>query len=722
MRMKLKNPYLTSYMCLAIVCCFSLLILFPFINHTSIAQTQRQYYQKKAELIAGDLEAQLRAFDEIALQISIDSKYQPYYIQDNVYNEMVMLEDFEQYSHYSALTDQYFLFYGNKKIYLSSGNTTDLDIYLEKLPEDSQKEVLEALLEDRRLEVLSSNRNLYMMIPLRVYEKSKKASAVLCFVIPDEKLRERFRMISGGMEGNIALYGDGGLLYCNQEEPCAEGQKDVLTVSLSKGAYKICYLPKREGFMWTGLLVQQILFVLVTALLLLLTASILARKSYGTILDITRTYRGKVTMPEKAPYDNALEEINYMMDRLLETNALANEQINKKQELLRRQVLRMLLEGNYSHDIETHLDRLQIRFPGRYFFVVSIFFDSDEGVTKGFLGELQRELEEISFDEETESLYTVCDYEKMRISAICCVGEEGQKDEMIELICEMAESYAYVPVFGIGNLYTSLTSLSGSWLESIDNIHKNIARHKERGKAQECLYGMPFYHDADELYRISSALSKGDEAEAMAGLDRYIAQLESWQMSILMQQCVFSNFLSEIARVARECQVVLSNQSISLIVSARSVESFQEAAWKLIQEFCESIQELRSRIENSESRRIYEYVSEHFAEYDLSIEKVASDLGTSVPVVRKAVLEHTGKKYKDYIIFLRIEYAKRLLLKGDLTVAEICQRVGYGNLAHFFKLFKEMTGMTPAKYRKGVTENMEEEPSMKEEPSAEGEV
>ena len=77
MRMKLKNPYLTSYMCLAIVCCFSLLILFPFINHTSIAQTQRQYYQKKAELIAGDLEAQLRAFDEIALQISIDSKYQP---------------------------------------------------------------------------------------------------------------------------------------------------------------------------------------------------------------------------------------------------------------------------------------------------------------------------------------------------------------------------------------------------------------------------------------------------------------------------------------------------------------------------------------------------------------------------------------------------------------------------------------------------------------------
>ncbi|MCI9230548.1 MAG: helix-turn-helix transcriptional regulator [Lachnospiraceae bacterium] len=701
--MKLKNPYLTSYMCLAICCCVSLFILFPFINHTSIAQTQREYYQKKTELIVSDFETQLSAFDEIALQISIDSKYQPYYLQENMYNEIVMLEDFEQYSHYSALTDDYFLYYGARKIYLSSGSTTDLDIYLKKLPEDSKKKIIEVLAEvGQEKKILSLEQNLYVLIPLRVYEKSKKVSAVLCCVIPEANLQERFQIVSGGMEGNISLYGDDGLLFCNQSKPCEDGQSDVLTAYTTNGIYKICYLPSRQGFIWTRLLVLQVLSVLMAALMLFLTANMLARRSYGTILDITRTYRSRVKMPEKASYDNALEEINYMMDRLLETNALANEQIKKKQEMLRKQVLHMLLVGNYSHDITAHLDKLQIRFPGRYFFVTSILYDSDEGVTKEFLSQLSEELERISLDEEKESLYTVCDYEKMRISAICSIQEEDQKEELVELVCEMAESFAYEPVFGIGNLYPNLSSLSGSWLESIDNIHQNIAGHP------------PFFHDADELYRISSSLSKGDEADAMAGLARYIDQLESMQMSILLQQCVFSDFLSEIARVARECQVVLSNQSLSLIVSARSVESFQEAAQNLIKEFCESVQELRSRIENSESRRIYEYVSEHFAEYDLSIEKVASDLGTSVPVVRKALLEHTGKKYKDHIIFLRIEYAKRLLLKGDLTVAEICQQVGYGNLAHFFKLFKEMTGVTPAKYRKGVTENMEEEPSMKE--------
>ena len=108
---------------------------------------------------------------------------------------------------------------------------------------------------------------------------------------------------------------------------------------------------------------------------------------------------------------------------------------------------------------------------------------------------MSEELERISLDEEKESLYTVCDYEKMRISAICSIQEEDQKEELVELVCEMAESFAYEPVFGIGNLYPNLSSLSGSWLESIDNIHQNIAGHP------------PFFHDADELYRISSSIS-----------------------------------------------------------------------------------------------------------------------------------------------------------------------------------------------------------------------
>jgi YesN/AraC family two-component response regulator len=37
-------------------------------------------------------------------------------------------------------------------------------------------------------------------------------------------------------------------------------------------------------------------------------------------------------------------------------------------------------------------------------------------------------------------------------------------------------------------------------------------------------------------------------------------------------------------------------------------------------------------------------------------------------------------------------------------VAEVCERVGYGNISYFIRLFREVTGVTPAKYRRDVVE------------------
>jgi len=58
----------------------------------------------------------------------------------------------------------------------------------------------------------------------------------------------------------------------------------------------------------------------------------------------------------------------------------------------------------------------------------------------------------------------------------------------------------------------------------------------------------------------------------------------------------------------------------------------------------------------------------------------------------------TGKTYKDYVVGLRMEYAKQLLQSGDLSVAEISMMVGYSSVSYFIRIFKEETGVTPAKY------------------------
>lgn len=52
------------------------------------------------------------------------------------------------------------------------------------------------------------------------------------------------------------------------------------------------------------------------------------------------------------------------------------------------------------------------------------------------------------------------------------------------------------------------------------------------------------------------------------------------------------------------------------------------------------------------------------------------------------------------LIRARIESAKGLLAYGDLPIAAVAEAVGYTNLTHFLRQFKETVGTTPTAYRK----------------------
>ncbi|MCU0315699.1 MAG: AraC family transcriptional regulator [Fimbriimonadaceae bacterium] len=48
---------------------------------------------------------------------------------------------------------------------------------------------------------------------------------------------------------------------------------------------------------------------------------------------------------------------------------------------------------------------------------------------------------------------------------------------------------------------------------------------------------------------------------------------------------------------------------------------------------------------------------------------------------------------------IRVEAAMELLRKTDLTVEEICRRVGFGTAGDFHRRFASLTGLTPAEFR-----------------------
>jgi transcriptional regulator GlxA family with amidase domain len=65
-----------------------------------------------------------------------------------------------------------------------------------------------------------------------------------------------------------------------------------------------------------------------------------------------------------------------------------------------------------------------------------------------------------------------------------------------------------------------------------------------------------------------------------------------------------------------------------------------------------------------------------------------------------------GETPYSYLMTRRIERAKALLRRGDMTVSEVCWAVGCTSLGSFSARFTELVGETPTAYRKGDHSNL----------------
>ena len=85
----------------------------------------------------------------------------------------------------------------------------------------------------------------------------------------------------------------------------------------------------------------------------------------------------------------------------------------------------------------------------------------------------------------------------------------------------------------------------------------------------------------------------------------------------------------------------------------------------------------------------------------LTIKELSDMLHTNRTYLSEYIKTTYHLSFRDWIVGLRIEYAKRLLMQYQaLTVADVSEKSGFQSPSHFIRLFKENTGCTPVKWRK----------------------
>lgn len=696
MKKKFKqNPFLVSFAVFALICCLILTIEFFSIIHSNNKETQEHYYQEKIEILLEDFELQLETFESMAFRFSLNNTYKYSVISQKKYNENLLLEDFKTHRYSSALTEELFLYYGGNNIFHVTGNTIDLDVYLKDLSYSEKDVVTAALtvsLENSKKEalVISSAREIYILTPFQTGTGTRTHMAVLSGVVSFEAFGERLQVISGGLDGTISLYSDNTLVYCNQETPCSSETQNILTAATQDGKYTLYYLPKKIDFSFQQILLETFL-ILADALLILIIARIFAKRTFQPIKDIHNKYQPDNVPPENHAFPDVFSEIDSMINNALSHYMSATKQVEQMQAQLKQQILKQLLNKTYSLDVQSHLNTLGISLPGPFYYVTCVSFIKKNG-GEDILPHVQKDLEQISFSNVLEAIYVVCDSKTKQLWVICNLPDCSRKMEMTDSIIEVAESYFQDISVGVGKIYNSLDKISASWLESIDNMNHS---HSNENKS--------FIHDSSDLWILEEALSTGSTENAQNWLDEYIKKQEKTNLSILMLQYSIAEFIGEISKLSKRNAISLSNQNISLLISARDLNSFHEGARELILEYCDKYRQRTRSLKYDQEHQICQYIDEHFMEYDISIELIAENLGTSTAAVRDAVLKSTGMMYKDYLVNMRMEYAKSLLQEGELSVAEVSQAVGYSSVSYFIRLFKHTTGFTPAKYIKRIS-------------------
>ncbi len=86
----------------------------------------------------------------------------------------------------------------------------------------------------------------------------------------------------------------------------------------------------------------------------------------------------------------------------------------------------------------------------------------------------------------------------------------------------------------------------------------------------------------------------------------------------------------------------------------------------------------------------------------ISLQKLAKSVGEPGYIVSKVINEKSGYTFFDWIAYLRVEEAKRLLTDGparNFTIEQIAEEVGYNSKSAFNKAFKKFTGTTPSEFR-----------------------
>lgn len=92
------------------------------------------------------------------------------------------------------------------------------------------------------------------------------------------------------------------------------------------------------------------------------------------------------------------------------------------------------------------------------------------------------------------------------------------------------------------------------------------------------------------------------------------------------------------------------------------------------------------------------FIQKHFAD-SINLDIISNSIGYNKSYICRCVKKNFFCSPMQYLYHLRIKKSKELILYSDYSLKEIANMVGFKNVHHFSRLFKQFEGITPGSWR-----------------------
>lgn len=696
------------------------------------------------------IDSQMNQIHKTALQIEINKNLRPVNIKDNTIKAITIKNELTNYVATNNFIENIFLYYrGDRYIYSSFGSCS-IDMFVDDVYEYNcwDKNTFYDDINSLKNNIIFTPNNLperqekskNFVFAYSLPSNSKNPYLTALFVVPEKSFRkimestvkdyteniivlDNNNQLISSVDNNNYLYSDDFKSIVNN----SEGTQTFRDISISGKKYLMFFI-KSDITGWKYISTVSIYMVrkkintmqmkLISSIVLVLIFGgiiicLISRLNYKPIKNL-KNYAKKIWNDGRDGL-NEVETVWETLRFLSDENIQLDKKLKSGEVARKEHLLTKLLKGEIMtlDEFNQKGKDMNLSFSKDLYKVIMLKFKYDFSMNQKMKENIITSIEErLSNQFEAYIRDHIDDDKASLIIAFSRDNKENIKFRLLDLRNYVKEKWDIMLTLGVGNTYYSVSDIPKSYMEACTALDfrfikgdGNIIFYEEITKEQS---NFDFYPHED-IIKIEYFIKQGDTENIESLLGVLIDFIKDSNTPIFIARRICYDTINTVMRTMNKIYkefafVNAKYPDVFALGDFETIDQFIEVIKTVCYDICAYVNEQKYKECEEKLDNILDYVCKNYNNPDFSLQNAADRFNMSMSGISLYFKENTGQNILDYVSYLRMEDAKKMLRETNMTIKDICTEIGYYNASSFIRRFKQLTGQTPGEYRNNYCE------------------